>query len=61
MNTFELDTVIIDTVSSEIFSLFGLFIILEASMPSAASLPIVVDLRNGNSAFVSKGVFLLIL
>lgn len=41
----------------KIFSLFGLFIILEASMPSAASLPIVVNLKKANSKFVSQGVF----
>lgn len=41
----------------KIYSLFGLFIILEASMPSAASLPIVANLRKANSEFVSRGVF----
>ena len=41
----------------EVYSLFGLFIILEASMPSAASLPIVVNFRKGNSEFISRGVF----
>jgi hypothetical protein len=41
----------------KLFSLFGLFIIMEASMPSAASLPIVVNLRGGNSEFVSRGIF----
>ena len=33
----------------EMHSFLGLFLILEASMPSAASLPIVADLRGGNS------------
>jgi predicted permease len=37
--------------------LFGLFIILEASMPSAASLPIITNIRKGDSEFVSRGVF----
>ncbi|MCM8774713.1 MAG: AEC family transporter, partial [Candidatus Omnitrophica bacterium] len=38
--------------------LLGLFILLQASMPSAASLPIVVNLRKANSEFTSQGVFL---
>lgn len=42
----------------EIFSLLGLFIVLEASMPSAVSLPIVVSLRKADSEFVSQGVLL---
>ena len=45
-------------VNFKIFSLLGVFIVLEAAMPSAASLPIVVNLRGGNSEFVSQGVFL---
>ncbi|UCD15878.1 MAG: AEC family transporter [Candidatus Omnitrophota bacterium] len=41
-----------------IFSLLGLFILLQAAMPSAASLPIIVDLRGADSEFISKGVFI---
>ena len=40
-----------------VVSLLGLFIILEACMPSAASLPIVVNLRKADSEFASYGVF----
>jgi len=40
-----------------VFSILGLFIILEASMPSAVSLPIVANLRHADSEFVSQGVF----
>ncbi|MBD3264221.1 MAG: hypothetical protein GF375_03865 [Candidatus Omnitrophica bacterium] len=40
-----------------IFGLIGLFIILQASMPSAASLPVVVNIRGADSGFVSQGVF----
>ena len=39
------------------YSLLGLFILLEASMPSAASLPIITQIRKANSRFVSCGVF----
>ena len=39
-----------------IVSLFGLFIVLQASMPSAVTLPIVARMRNANSEFVSQGV-----
>lgn len=42
----------------DIISLFGLFVILQASMPSAVSLPIVANLRNADSEFVSQGVLL---
>ncbi|MFO8052400.1 MAG: AEC family transporter [Candidatus Omnitrophota bacterium] len=42
----------------EFFSLLGLFIILEAAMPSAASLPIVVNMRGADSKFVSQCVFI---
>jgi predicted permease len=42
----------------EITSLFGLFIILQAAMPSAASLPIIANLRGADSEFTSQGVFL---
>lgn len=41
----------------ELFSLFGLFILLEAAMPSAASLPIVADMRGGDGGFASQSVF----
>ncbi len=41
----------------QLFSLLGLFLLVEAAMPSAASLPIIVDMRRGDSAFVSRGVF----
>lgn len=49
---------LIGLVKLEIFSFLGLFIILEATMPSAASLPIVANLRGADSEFVSQGVFL---
>ncbi len=45
-------------IQFKIFSLFGLFIVLQASMPSAASLPIIANLRCADSEFVSQGVFL---
>jgi len=45
-------------IHNSIYSLLGMFIILEASMPSAASLPIVVNLRGGDSKFISYGVFI---
>ncbi len=45
-------------IRNNLFSLIGMFIILESSMPSAASLPIVVSLRGGDSKFISCGVFL---
>ncbi len=41
----------------KVYSLLGLFILLEFSMPSAVSLPIVVNLRKANSEFTSRGVF----
>lgn len=44
-------------LAREIYSLLGLFILLEASMPSAASLPIVTNIRKADSEFVSCGVF----
>ena len=47
----------IGVVSFKIFSLLGLFIILQAAMPSAVSLPIVANLNNADSEFVSQGVF----
>ncbi|MCF7873117.1 MAG: AEC family transporter [Candidatus Omnitrophica bacterium] len=42
----------------EFFSLLGLFIVLEAAMPSAATLPIVVNMRGADSRFVSQCVFI---
>jgi len=44
-------------VSFKIFSLLGLFIVLQAAMPSAVSLPIVANLKDADSEFVSQGVF----
>ena len=41
----------------KLYSLLGLFILVEASMPSAVSLPIVAHLRKADSEFVSQGVF----
>ncbi len=40
-----------------LYSLLGLFIIMEASMPSAASLPIVAKIHSADSKFISYGVF----
>lgn len=40
------------------YSLLGLLIVLEASMPSAASLPIVASLHNSRSEYIAGGVFL---
>jgi len=48
---------LIGVVSFKIFSLLGLFIILQAAMPSAVSLPIVANLNGADSEFVSQGVF----
>ena len=42
----------------DIVSLFGLFVVLQAAMPSAVSLPIVANLRKADSEFVSQGVLL---
>ena len=39
-------------------SLLGVFIVLEAAMPSAATLPIVAHLHEADSAFISQGVFI---
>lgn len=41
----------------KLYSLLGLFIILQVAMPSAVSLPIVANLNNADSEFVSQGVF----
>jgi hypothetical protein len=43
-------------IKFDISSLFGLFIIMQAAMPSAVSLPIVVNLHKADSEFVSQGV-----
>jgi len=48
----------IGVLSFKIFSLLGLFIVLQSAMPSAVSLPIVANLNNADSEFVSQGVFL---
>ncbi len=40
-----------------LYSLLGLFILIEASMPSAASLPIVASIHGADSKFISYGVF----
>ncbi len=42
----------------KVFSLLGVFIVLEAAMPSAVSLPIIAHLRKADSEFISQGVFL---
>jgi predicted permease len=44
-------------VGFKIFSLLGTFIVLEACMPSAVSLPIIANIRKADSEFVSQGVF----
>ncbi|MFH1504014.1 MAG: AEC family transporter [Candidatus Omnitrophota bacterium] len=49
---------LIGVIRLEIFSLLGLFIVLQAAMPSAASLPIIANMRGADSEFVSQGVFL---
>lgn len=46
------------TIKLDIASLLGLFIIIQAAMPSAVSLPIVVNLHKADSEFVSQGVLL---
>lgn len=48
---------LIGLLSFKIFSLLGLFIIVQAAMPSAVSLPIIANLNNADSEFVSQGVF----
>lgn len=49
---------LIGLLNFKIFSLLGVFMILEAAMPTAVTLPIVADLRAADSEFVSQGVFL---
>jgi hypothetical protein len=46
------------TIKFDISSLAGLFIVMQAAMPSAVSLPIVVNLHKADSEFVSQGVLL---
>jgi predicted permease len=41
----------------DIVPFLGLFIVIEASMPSAATMPIIADIHNANSEFTSQGVF----
>lgn len=48
----------IAVLNLKIFSLLGVFIVFEAAMPSAASLPIVANLRGADSEFVSQGVLI---
>lgn len=45
-------------IKLDISSLFGLFVVMQAAMPSAVSLPIVVNLYKADSEFVSQGVLL---
>jgi predicted permease len=40
----------------DIASLLGFFIVLQAAMPSAVSLPIVANLRKADSEFISQAV-----
>ncbi|MDP2922637.1 MAG: AEC family transporter [Candidatus Omnitrophota bacterium] len=47
---------VIIVLKMDISSLFGFFIILQASMPSAVSLPIVANLRKADSEFISQCV-----
>ncbi len=47
----------VGVLSFKVFSLLGLFIILQAAMPSAVSLPIVANLNGADIEFVSQGVF----
>lgn len=49
---------LLGVINFKIFSLIGLFIILQASMPSSVTLPIVVNLKGADSEFVSQGVFI---
>lgn len=49
--------VLVAVLYLKVFPLLGLFIVMQAAMPTAASLPIVADLRGANSEFVAQGVF----
>jgi malate permease and related proteins len=42
----------------KIFSFMGFFVLMQAAMPSAATLPIVSDMHRADSEFTSQGVFL---
>ncbi|MFH1767876.1 MAG: AEC family transporter [Candidatus Omnitrophota bacterium] len=44
--------------TQKIYSLLGFFLLLQASLPSAVSLPIIADMHGGNSKFISYVVFL---
>ncbi|UCC94967.1 MAG: AEC family transporter [Candidatus Omnitrophota bacterium] len=44
-------------VNFKIYSLLGLFLIIEASMPSAMSLPIIAHWHRRQTEFISQGVF----
>lgn len=48
---------LIGVVHFKLFSLLGVFIVIEAAMPSAVSLPIIANLHRADSEFVSQGVF----
>ncbi|MCF7908040.1 MAG: AEC family transporter [Candidatus Omnitrophica bacterium] len=41
----------------KVFSLLGVFVIIEAAMPSAVSLPIIAHLHRADNEFISQGVF----
>ncbi|MDD5195163.1 MAG: AEC family transporter [Candidatus Omnitrophica bacterium] len=43
-------------IKLDVSSLLGFFVVLQASMPSAVTLPIVVNLRKADSELVSQGV-----
>ena len=45
-------------IKFDVVSIFGLFIVIQTAMPSAVSLPIVVNLHKADSEFVSQGVLL---
>jgi len=42
----------------KVFSLLGLFMVMEAAMPSAVSLPIVAHWYKREASFISQGVFI---
>jgi len=42
----------------KLFSLVGLFVVLIAAMPSAVTLPVIVNIKGGDTAFASQGVFI---
>ena len=45
------------TIIFNVYSLLGAFIVLQAAMPAAASLPIIAHRKGANSEFVSQAVF----